>query len=348
MADLGLSEPYDLEAWLASAPAGLFDRDILWIARQDRPSEDQRSDLVGIDRAGNLLITELKRGTLDEYAITQALAYAAEYKRKTAEELAQLFWTQSSRATSLGLLTKATSLEEAGLQLVGHVGTDTELNESQILVLAAEEFTPGALAICDYLNESSGEAAFSFECWRFSVFEESPGQNLFSLEQILPPQSARQAIDERREAAKAKRYARDPVRKAFVQAVYDFLNTKSPGLASGRRGASYGCWLNQAAWLPEKDVSFSVHEDNPRLTLPNGLIFASQPQSGTVEEGDGQTSVRFQQTTCATAQFDEAFGNQLWQAIEQITRKADAVATPPEVAEPATVAPVAGGTAAHE
>src|SRR5579883_2907938 len=79
MAALGLKETGDLESWPASAKADLFGRKILWIARQDRPSEEQRSDLVGVAQSGDLLVTELKRGRLGEEAITQALCYGADY-----------------------------------------------------------------------------------------------------------------------------------------------------------------------------------------------------------------------------------------------------------------------------
>lgn len=325
MAQLSLSEPYDLEAWLASASAGIFDRDILWIARQDRPVDEQRSDLIGVDKAGNLLITELKRGELNEYAITQALAYAAEYSRKTADELATMFADQSSRETATGLVTKATSADDARLQLSNHVGPETELNDAQILMLVGEEFTPGALAICDYLNESSGEGTFSFECWKFTVFQEV-SEHIFALEQILPPPSVRRAIDERREAARAKRYARDPVRKDFMYAVMSFLGVKAPGLATRSRGASYDCWLKKDEWKATGDVNFSVHEDCPRLILPDGLVFAATDggPNVTVEQVDGgEQSLRFNGIQCATAKFDESFGDQLLKVVEQIKPKPD-------------------------
>lgn len=77
MDSLHLTETNDLEDWLASCKDRLFGREILWIARQDRPSHEQRSDIIGVDKSGDLLIAELKRGLVEEGAITQALGYGA-------------------------------------------------------------------------------------------------------------------------------------------------------------------------------------------------------------------------------------------------------------------------------
>jgi len=98
MESIHLTESNDLEAWLASCQDRLFGREILWIARQDRPSHEQRSDIIGVDKNGNLLIAELKRGVVEESAITQALGYTAEYKGRSVEDLQSLFSEQSAKA----------------------------------------------------------------------------------------------------------------------------------------------------------------------------------------------------------------------------------------------------------
>lgn len=91
MDSLKFSEANDLEAWLSSCSARLFGREILWIARQDRATHDQRSDIVGVAKDGDLLIAELKKGLLEESAVRQALGYSAEYHEKTADD-----WRTSS------------------------------------------------------------------------------------------------------------------------------------------------------------------------------------------------------------------------------------------------------------
>ena len=87
----------------------------------------------------SVLVTELKRGLIEEDAITQTLAYAAEYSRMTADELASLY---CERGGTTGLVTKVNSNEEARIKLSDHVGEHI-LNESQVLLLVGEEFSGG-------------------------------------------------------------------------------------------------------------------------------------------------------------------------------------------------------------
>lgn len=224
MEDLGLTETRDLETWLASCDesAQLFRRKILWLARQDRVSDDQRTDLVGVADNGDLIIAELKRGTLNEDAVTQALGYAGEYATKTLDELLDLFVKHSSsKPPQEGLVMAVTSIEDVQNRLEKHAGSDTEINENQVILLVGEGFSPKALTICDYLNSSSGEASFLLECWQYMIVEDEDSRRYFVLEQIIPPPSMRDVIEEKREAAKHKKRLRDPVRMAFMYAQRD-------------------------------------------------------------------------------------------------------------------------------
>ena len=79
-------------------------------SRQDRPAGDERSDLVGVDQEGKLLVTELKRGELSEDAVIQVLGYAAEYGDYTPDELAELYHSNSLKQGNTRLMSKATSI----------------------------------------------------------------------------------------------------------------------------------------------------------------------------------------------------------------------------------------------
>ncbi len=312
LVDVGLSEPYDLEAWLASASEGLFDRNILWLARQDRPSGEQRSDLVGVDERGNLVIAELKRGVVAEDAVTQALSYAAEYSSKSAADLAEMFAAHSQKEGATGLISKASSQEDAGARLSKHVA-EQEVNESQILLLVGGDFSAKALAICDYLNGASEEPSFSVECWRYGLFQTTEGANYFVLEQILPPPSIRQEIEEKREASKDRKYARDPVRMAFMGQLVGYLWGRQV-TASRKPGQSYECKIKNTQWANDYDLRFSVHAEHPRLILPDGLQFQGTTADHGLTEGkhwDGRQMLEFTDVDASSAKFDEAFGKRL-------------------------------------
>ena len=323
MAELGLNEPYDLEQWLASSGGGLFDREVLWIARQDRAADDERSDLLGVDQEGNLLVTELKRGLLYEGAVTQALGYTAEYAGKTPQDLAELYATHSEKHGNTGLLAKAESQEDAQKRLSTHVGADTEVNEAQIIVLVAEDFTAKSLAICDYLNNASGEASFSVECWQYTVFKLGTNDPYFVLEQVLPPPNVRQAIDEKREASKGKKYARDPVRIDFMYSLLAYLSDKQVS-ATRSRGASYECRMHDKSWAEEHDLIFSVHADHPRLILGEDVELAgdvAEHQVTSVTHWDNRPALEFSDVDCRTVKFGPLFGDRLIAVVQQIRPK---------------------------
>ena len=316
LAEVGLSEPYDLEAWLASASEGLFGRQILWLARQDRPSGEQRSDLVGVDKLGNLVITELKRGEVAEDAVTQALSYAAEYAGKSATDLAVMFAAHSQKAGTTGLIVKAISPEDAGVRLSNHVG-DREINEGQILLLVGEDFSSKALAVCDYLNGASEESSFSIECWRYGLFQAATGANYFVLEQILPPPSIRQEIEEKREASKDRKHARDPVRMDFMRQLLLYLDNKQVS-AERNPGQSYECRIKNKEWSSDNNVRFSIHNKNPWLIFPDNLVFQGNLATFELQKrpsSDGNQILAFTNMDAGKAKFDEAFAERLIEVV---------------------------------
>jgi len=84
----GRKEYYDLEPWLASNPE-IIGTDILIIGKQVA-SKSGRIDLLGIDKSGNLIIIELKRGKLPREVLAQAIDYASDVAEWTIEKLSEI------------------------------------------------------------------------------------------------------------------------------------------------------------------------------------------------------------------------------------------------------------------
>ena len=70
------TETNDLETWIASDPA-IINPDLVIIGRQVTTNSG-KLDLLAIDRAGNLVIIELKRDMLPRDALAQAIDYASD------------------------------------------------------------------------------------------------------------------------------------------------------------------------------------------------------------------------------------------------------------------------------
>ncbi len=84
----GRNEPYDLEPWLASNPE-IIGTDILIIGRQVM-TKSGPIDLLGIDRAGNTVIIEIKRAELPREALAQAIDYASDVAEWTVDRLGEI------------------------------------------------------------------------------------------------------------------------------------------------------------------------------------------------------------------------------------------------------------------
>lgn len=275
----GFTEPKDLESWIAENDAEIFGARILWISRQDYPTPDQRSDLIGVDEAGELVICELKQGIVSTPAITQALGYAAEYSKLNIDDLAQklVLHIQKGHGNQL----KASTFEEAKQAISSVVirdnpSSETPVNETQRIILIGEGFDPNVLSISDYLNNASESSCYLIECWRCTLFALENSQFQLAFEQILPPPSIREQIAELREANRARKYARDQNRIAFM---YWFMAAlRDGGTHEARRspGASYSCNVIGKG-KENNQYTFSIHTDHPRLGFPNDIASDKLP-----------------------------------------------------------------------
>src|SRR3990170_3151280 len=241
----GFTEPRDLEAWIVNYNKEIFGRDILWITRQDFLNSEQRSDLIGIDSTGNLIVCELKQGTLTESAIIQALGYASEYAKYDRDDLADrlLAHVKKGHISGLTLNTIEDARQAVYAKISGDKSANSEvpINESQVVLLVGEAFSPNVLSIVDYLNNSSDALSYLIECWRYQLFPLAADQFQLAFEQILPPPNIREEIAQKREEIRSRKYARDPKRIAFMGWLISQLNSSNDFEAWRNPGASYYC-----------------------------------------------------------------------------------------------------------
>ncbi len=136
-----LWERRDLQAYLRQHLTEIDGTaDLLVIAEEfaDWADSKRRIDLLAVDRRGNLVVIELKRGITGEHMELQAVRYAAMVSTLTLDQAAQAF------ARFRSMTGDASSVETARDLLLDHIDTDEpeeDFGRDVRIVLVSEDFS---------------------------------------------------------------------------------------------------------------------------------------------------------------------------------------------------------------
>lgn len=263
--EAGLRETSDLETWVRTQ-SRIFDRDrLLWLSRQQRVSGDERADLLGLCH-DELILVELKRGTVEKEAVAQGLSYLAQHAKSDRGQLLDLFVTQAARTGEWALLPKPLGAEEAEEIFDNHTGDGPAVNQYRALLLLGEEFAPETLQVCNLINESTGlDGLLTIECWRLQLFTHQ-GEFLCAFDKLLPSKNVEDEIATRREVRSSGKWKRDQDRIALVREFKQAAEAQGLEFRS-KQGQSYECTMH----LPDaKEICLTINRDEPkpRLWLP--------------------------------------------------------------------------------
>jgi len=148
--DSGLTEPYDLQQMVRNSPDAFFaemEEKLLLIGEEVRPAEfvEDRIDLLAVDQQGSLVIIELKRGS-HKLHLLQALAYAGMVSKWEQDRIV----AERQRFAGLSEEEAEGEIEDFLLQDAG------SLNDSQRIILVAEDFEYEVLVTAEWLSEVYG------------------------------------------------------------------------------------------------------------------------------------------------------------------------------------------------
>ena len=153
-----------IEDWIAGDPS-ILGLDLLIIARQLTTDFGGRIDLLGIDRAGDLTLIEMKRDRTPREVISQTLDYGSWVKGLTTPRIHGIANTYLKRP-----------LSEAFHHRFAQNIPET-LNSSHNLLIVASGFDPSSRRIVEYLAETHG---VSINTAFFSYFHDGDNEFLAS------------------------------------------------------------------------------------------------------------------------------------------------------------------------
>jgi len=196
-------ERQDLQR-LLRANVAVLDEDVLLVSEEFGSFTDahRRIDLLGIDKAGHLVVFELKRTTDGGHLELQALRYAAMVSTMTFDALVghYRFFLEN---TDLGDPDQARETLADHLAAVG--GEDAVLSREVRIVLVSAGFDREITTTVLWLNDVFG---LDIRCVRLLPYRVD-GQLILDVQQIIPLPEARDLIIKLRQRESQARVARE-------------------------------------------------------------------------------------------------------------------------------------------
>ncbi|MCG5446141.1 endonuclease NucS [Micromonospora sp. NIE79] len=179
LAEAGLLERKHLQQWVIDHPQLIGDGIKVvtfeygrWVSTTGSTAD--RLDVLGLDRAGRLVVIELKRDRAPDTVTMQAINYAAMASRFTLDLLAEV------HAAHLG---SAVTSQQALSDLMGWAeGLSDETLGLPRIVLMASDFGPAVTNTALYLYE----AGIDIRLVRYQLYRTASGEKVLSVAQLIP------------------------------------------------------------------------------------------------------------------------------------------------------------------
>ncbi|UPU37812.1 DUF4268 domain-containing protein [Geomonas paludis] len=224
--DLGFSERYHLQEWLAHEPL-VFGEDLLIIQKEfDGFSEtNERLDLLGLDKNGMLVVIENKLDDSGRDVVWQALKYASYCSTLKKDQIVEIFQSYLDKCCGGG---DAQKLLCDFLEVPDLAEVVMNSGNNQRLILVAAQFRKEVTSTVLWLLSNG----LRLQCFKATPY--SLGNELFlQIEQIIPTPEAAEfmiGINEKEAAEKAtesQQKSRHRIRLDFWTQALEKLKTKT-------------------------------------------------------------------------------------------------------------------------
>jgi len=183
MAEAGRNEPNDLQAWIKSEPQ-ILGNDIFIIGEQVQ-TKAGRMDFLGIDADGNVVVIELKRGSVPREALAQAIDYASDVASWDFERLSAVCEKFREQPLEDYLSDEAEDVD----------WEETSFNEMQRILLVGAGIDEALQRMIEWLSDNY---QVSINAVIFRYVKTRAGEELLVKTVIIPEEVARERTRTRR------------------------------------------------------------------------------------------------------------------------------------------------------
>jgi hypothetical protein len=247
----------ELERWLNETPEAILDEPILLFARQPGLSTGI-PDLLGLDRYGNVVVVELKRGdsgsgsASEASIISQPQLYAQALDRYDYNDLGNLYSEYRDREWSVrDVVSEHSSLLAAFNAFFGTDSKPWELNQTQRLVVVAESMTSQTRNSARWLRDRG----LDIQCVEVQRFQFPSGKSGFGAVTVIDYDESRSQL-----SAPSKPGDRVFTTNVFTRAfseIHDLLSVQSIDPVLGNLSTNY----------PYLGTRAETHPDSIRYAL---------------------------------------------------------------------------------
>lgn len=250
-AELHAMELQDIERWITERPL-LLGEELKIVSNQFAKFEGakERLDVLALDRAGRLVVAEIKRDSSGSYQDLQALRYASYVSTFRPEHLVDAYvaYTQKSQDRALG---EDAAREELEAFIEGGDLSVVEEDQKPRVILVASGFQAGVTSTVLWLRRA---AELDISCVQLVPYEVG-GQLLLTSSILIPlPEAADYEVKvaEKLQAATAKKATQSPLdherAKDFIASVpvgrwTAYVDVATAG-GSPKGAMGVGSWLS--------------------------------------------------------------------------------------------------------
>jgi hypothetical protein len=260
--DNEIKERQHIEEWIRKNPEVLGEELLIIAHEYDKFEVNERLDLLGLDKEGNLVIIEVKRDATGGNVDFQALKYVSYCARLSSQDVLDIY---------SDYIKKYLVQVDAKDELLGFLEVENEeelnsiLNTSQRIIIVGKEIDKRILSVCTWLYENN----IGIKCVTIKPYKLEE-QIIIDTNQIIPPYKLEDYYINKKTVAERK-ITIDRNVSEFLQEVSNFINTQTNYKAhyGGKRDYFIGHQFLNIPWkfvfVYKKDNSASMFIESYKL-----------------------------------------------------------------------------------